>query len=214
LRQLRSGPGRRRAAFESIYARNAWGSDESVSGLGSEIEFTSGLRAALAEHLRRLGVRSMVDAPCGDFNWMSQVDLAGVRYLGVDIVSDLIESNRKRHGRDGVEFRILDIVAEQIPRADLVLCRHCLIHLSNRDVRKAISNFRRSGSTWLLTTHSQSVARNEDIESGSFRPINLQMSPFNLPPPEQMIRDEPASTGPATGFLGLWRLADLARAGY
>lgn len=145
---------------------------------------------------------------------MRHVELGVIRYLGVDIVHNLIEANRRRYARDGVEFKVLDIVSERIPRVDLVLCRHCFIHLSNEDVRTAISNFRRSGSTWLLTTHSTQVERNHDIDPGSFRPVNLERSPFNFPAAEQWIQDDPVSDGRASGFLGLWRLADLEKAGY
>lgn len=204
----------RRVAFRDIYCRNAWGSNESVSGLGSEHVFTAELQIELARLLRELGVHSLTDAPCGDFNWMQRVDLAGIRYLGVDIVADLIDANRRRYGREGLQFRTLDIVSEQIPRSDLILCRHCFIHLSNEDVRAAVSNFCKSGSTWLLTTHSVEVQSNGNIESGSFRLVNLERSPFNFPPPERMIRDDPATEGTASGFLGLWRVASLERSGY
>ena len=95
-RRLRGGAVDRRTAFRDIYARNSWGSNESVSGPGSELGFTSGLQVELAKMLRELGVQSLADAPCGDFNWMRCVDLAGIRYLGVDIVAELIEMNRKQ----------------------------------------------------------------------------------------------------------------------
>ncbi len=74
-RRVRDGSSVRRAAFRRIYTRNAWGSKGSVSGSGSESEFTASLRVTLPDLLRELGVRSVLDAPCGDFNWMQGVDL-------------------------------------------------------------------------------------------------------------------------------------------
>jgi hypothetical protein len=44
--------------------------------------------------LHDLGAQSLLDAGCGDFNWMRTVDLPGIKYIGVDVVSDLIERNR------------------------------------------------------------------------------------------------------------------------
>lgn len=214
IRHVKRGAVDRRIAFRDIYRRNAWGSNESVSGLGSEHVFTSELQIELARLLRELGIHSLADAPCGDFNWMQCVDLAGIRYLGVDIVAELIDANRKGYGREGLEFRTLDIVSEQIPRSDLIFCRHCFIHLSNEDVLAAVSNFCKSGSIWLLTTHSVDVQSNENIESGSFRLVNLERPPFNFPPPERMIKDDPAAEGAASGYLGLWRVASLERPGY
>ena len=213
-RRLRGGAVDRRTAFRDIYARNSWGSNESVSGPGSELGFTSGLQVELAKMLRELGVQSLADAPCGDFNWMRCVDLAGIRYLGVDIVAELIEMNRKRFGRDGVEFMTLDIVSQEVPRADLIFCRHCFIHLSNNDIRAAVSNFRKSGSTWLLTTQATHVDANADIDSGSFRLINLERPPFNFPPAERMIRDDATAEERESSWLGLWSLASLERLGY
>ena len=35
----------------------------------------------------------IIDAGCRDFNWMRTVDLPSIEYIGVDVVSDLIERN-------------------------------------------------------------------------------------------------------------------------
>ena len=44
---------------------------------------------------------SLLDAPCGDFNWMRHVPLGGVSYTGADVVPELIARNRRDYGRDG-----------------------------------------------------------------------------------------------------------------
>ena len=72
--------------FQQIYERNHWRGSESASGTGSDLRQTAVITAALPVLLRRHGVRSMLDIPCGDFHWMSRVDLAGVDYIGADIV--------------------------------------------------------------------------------------------------------------------------------
>ena len=76
--------------FQRIFEENAWGNRESVSGEGSNLERTKVVRAELPGLLARHGVRSLLDAPCGDFYWMKEVDLAGVDYIGVDIVPEII----------------------------------------------------------------------------------------------------------------------------
>ena len=65
----------RKTAFERIYSANEWGSNESRSGLGSNLDLTHQVRRALPPLLRGLAVKSMLDAPCGDYNWMPHVDL-------------------------------------------------------------------------------------------------------------------------------------------
>ena len=87
--------------FASAYATQVWGSAESRSGQGSEREATTALRSYLPELFKRLDVKIFLDAPCGDWNWMQLVDLAGVDYIGIDVVADVIASNRERFARPG-----------------------------------------------------------------------------------------------------------------
>ena len=71
-----------RRRFEYIFESNLWGSDESRSGPGSMLVETETLRKQLPMLLREIGARSLLDIPCGDFRWLSEVDL-GVPYLGL-----------------------------------------------------------------------------------------------------------------------------------
>src|SRR5215213_5906369 len=77
------------AQFTDIYRRNLWGEAESVSGSGSTMAETEDIRGYLPELLQRLGARSLLDIPCGDFHWMKTVDLGIDRYIGADIVPEL-----------------------------------------------------------------------------------------------------------------------------
>jgi hypothetical protein len=45
--------------------------------------------------LRQFEIHSLLDLPCGDFNWMQHVDLQGIKYTGGDIVEALVA--RIRH---------------------------------------------------------------------------------------------------------------------
>eukprot|EP01035_Chromulina_nebulosa_P051975 gene51975-70836_t len=76
--------------FKLIYRTNLWGAETSQSGLGSELDATASLRHDLAHLLRSFEVTSILDLPCGDFAWMAQMDLSGIRYLGADIVPDIV----------------------------------------------------------------------------------------------------------------------------
>lgn len=203
----------RRAPAEIFaeYARiNKWGDAESVSGKGSNLDSTAELRRRLPALLRELGVTSMLDLPCGDFHWMAHVDLAGIDYLGADIVPDLIAANRARHARPGIRFEVIDLIAGPVPRADLVFVRDCLVHLSNAHVRAALANIRASGSRYLLTTTFPGRT-NTDIVTGEWRAIDLTAPPFALPPPERLVA-EGQGTCPGQAedkMLGLWKIADL-----
>ena len=101
--------------FSRIYEKNLWADAESRSGRGSTLARTAVIRDALPALLGELGARSMLDAACGDFNWMSRIDLGGVSYVGVDVVPRLIERNRRLYGGEGREFVLADITRDPLP---------------------------------------------------------------------------------------------------
>jgi hypothetical protein len=145
---------------------------------------------------------------------MQHVDLAGIEYLGGDIVPDLIEANRRAHARPGVAFQIIDLISGPVPKADLVFMRDCLVHLSNDHVRAALSNIAKSGSTWILTTTFPDGVANEDILTGEWRALDLTKPPFELPQPECLFAEGQAHLKGQKGkkMMGLWRIANLAEA--
>ena len=51
------------------------------SGPGSSLVQTATIRRDIPALLASLGIRSFLDAPCGDFNWMRHVDLGVERYI-------------------------------------------------------------------------------------------------------------------------------------
>src|SRR5207302_6386680 len=129
------------------------------------------------EVVEQMAVRSLLDIPCGDFHWMQHVDLSGVEYVGADVVPEMVAANA-RFAAANVSFRRLDVISDRLPAADLVLCRDCLPHFSLRDVRRALENIVASGSTFLLTTTFTERTYNQDIMTGDFRAIILEMKPF------------------------------------
>ena len=155
--------------------------------------------------MKELNIKSVLDAPCGDFHWMRLVDLGVDRYIGADIVSGLVARNQQLFGNPAREFRNLDITRDEIPTVDLILCRACLIHLSFQHIHAAIANFKKSGSQYLLTTTHTLIPRNTNIVTGGCFMINLQLPPFNFPAPIRSILEEPQNGR----SLALWRIRDL-----
>src|SRR4029078_7931160 len=58
-----------RTHFTRIYQRNTFGGLESLSRGGVTMEQTATIRQEIPALLRELGAKSLLDAPCGDFNW-------------------------------------------------------------------------------------------------------------------------------------------------
>ncbi len=183
---------RKRSVFEKIYRENLWGDAESRSGGGSGLAATEKVRRGLLDAIQRLDVHTIVDAPCGDYYWLSTVDLSRnlTWYKGLDIVPQLIEQDNKRFATDKISFEATDLIKRVPPRADLILCRHLLIHLTFEDGLRVLRNFKDSGSKYLMVTNQPHVQRNEEIIfTGSYRPVNLHLSPFNFPQPLWTIDD-------------------------
>ena len=110
--------GSTRRPFERIYHENLWGSTESRSGLGSSESATAELCKALPALILDLRVRTLVDAPCGDF-WVRRANLTLEQYTGVDAVADLVEANNRNHGATGRVFKVMDLTAAAPPQAEL-----------------------------------------------------------------------------------------------
>ena len=197
--------------FTEVYVKGLWGTGESRSGNGSNLEQTTTIREQLSILFRGLEVKKLLDAPCGDFYWMKWVELDVDEYIGVDIVRELIEENRRRYEKPGREFMVLDITEDEIPRADLIFCRDCLVHFSFRDISSALENIKASGSTYLLTTTFSGRDKNEDIITGDWQPLNLQQPPFNFPEPISLINENCTIRNGlyADKCLGLWKISDI-----
>jgi len=198
--------------FQRIHDRNLWGAAESTSGLGSETDATAVLRGELPRLLARLGVTSLLDAPCGDAGWINKSSL-DVHYVGIDIVADLVERLQARAaaGEIGGDYRLADITQQGLPRCDAILCRDCLVHLSFANIERAVANFRRSGATWLIVTTFPGWQANQECEDGDWRALNFERPPFDWGAPVELLDENctEAGGGWRDKSLGVWRLSDL-----
>lgn len=172
--------------FTMIYHEKLWKGSESVSGYGSGFEYTKNLRKTIVDIVNNFKIVSILDLACGDFNWMRYVlDKTPSSYLGVDIVDSLIQINRVKYETDKVKFATLDIVNDDIPSANLVICRDVLFHLPNEDILRIINKVVESSSIYLLITNHIAMEddrfENIDISTGDFRRIDLFKPPFSLP---------------------------------
>lgn len=188
--RFKSGPEDR---FTAIYRANRWGSPESVSGPGSTLNYTAKLRERLPDLIEAYSVRTVFDAPCGDFNWMHLVVQSGdFNYIGGDIVEALIDRNNQCFRNERTLFIHLDITAHNFPKADLMILRDCLFHMSDKDIWATLNNFVQSQIPYLLTTTHMNLSgfANNDISTGEFRLLDLFSSPFCFPrDPLERIED-------------------------
>jgi SAM-dependent methyltransferase len=190
-------------AFSRIALEQRWG--DVLSGTGSTLDATDSARRIIAQVIRDYRIASLLDVPCGDFGWMPRVldDCdPGLRYVGCDIVPELVQRNARAHPQH--DFRVIDFVRDELPVADLIVCRDALQHLPVPAIQQALQNFSRSGCSYLLaTTHLRRTGyRNgQPCRPGSCRDRNLMLPPFNLPDPLVIFSERTDRK-----FLGLWPL--------
>jgi SAM-dependent methyltransferase len=152
-------------------------------GPGSTMWYTSPLRNNLVNLLDKYSIRSMLDSPCGDFQWMNTIKFPdNFDYLGGDLHESLIQRNRKLYHK---KFIILDITEDDLPSKDLIFVRDCLFHLSDELKTKFFKNFLRSNFKYLLTSNHPRHTQNYDIINNMnghhHENINWSLSPWNFP---------------------------------
>ncbi len=197
--------------FTRIYTTNTWQSSETVSGPGSTLRVTQKMRQELSALLKRFNIKSIADAPCGDCNWMRYVDIGECKYIGIDIVQNLIEKNRKTFGGTR-EFMHLNLIENIIPQVDMIICRDMLTHLTYEQIFNVLRNFKQSGSKYLLATTNVITQRNVDMpNTGECRYLylNLELPPFNFPRPLAIIEEGVPFEGERGKHLALWFLDDI-----
>lgn len=215
LRNLRYKHAPIRSVFTKLYYEPVADRD-SLSGSGSDLIQTAVIARELPRVVGELGIETMLDAPCGDFYWMRHVKLNLTKYVGVDVIRELVMRNADKFGGNGRLFMCLDVTTDKLPPVDLIFSRDMTVHLSNADALAALRNFKRSKSEYLLTTTFPETDVNEDILTGEWRPLNLQLAPFNFPEPMRLINENCTEDGGkyTDKSLGLWRIGDLPELGH
>lgn len=154
-----------------IYEKNLWGAnaDTFYSGDGSHdselvVPYVNAIVSFLNSFEEPLTV---CDLGCGDFNIGRQLVPYASRYVGVDIVSDLIAYNQKTFKEKNLEFKCLNIAIDNLPDGDCAIIRQVFQHLSNTEVQNILNNL--SLYTYLILTEhipENEYVPNIDIISG------------------------------------------------
>lgn len=168
--------------FTDIYDNNKWGSGESKSGIGSTHVFTINIRSAILQIIDKYNVKNILDVSCGDWNWMRTISHKLPRYTGLDIVEKIVEDNTKKFSNERINFVCSDFLSyiEKIEeKVDLILCRHTLEHLPEEYNLRFLNQCKTKCKLLLVTTHNK-CNKNEDLKNNNtYRPINIELSPYD-----------------------------------
>jgi hypothetical protein len=199
--------------FTKIYERGDWGRSEDAlepfySGSGSRRgDEISAYVKAITDFIRSFKVKpNVVDLGCGDFAVGSQIRIFCDRYVACDVVPSLIAFNKTRFKGLDVEFKVLDLIEDELPLGDIAFVRQVLQHLSNDRISRFVARVASSYNFLVVTEHLPSHAKfkhNVDkltgpgtrmgYESG----IVLTSPPFSLRPKmeKELCRVNSVDTG-------------------
>ena len=147
--------------FTSIYKSKHWVQNPndlsnefiSVSGPGSNThsEQYKNLIKNFNMIIDKYDIKSIIDIPCGDFLWIKKIiQEKKIKYLGIDIVEELIQENKSKYQNENIKFSTGDIVSYEIKeKYDLILVRDLLIHLDNTDITKILDNLKKMNVKYL-----------------------------------------------------------------
>ena len=194
--------------FDHIYLNRVWG-DSPPSGPGSNEQNTRVVASRLPQVLRRLNIKSVIDCGCGGLDWMTDVDLDGVSYVGYDVSPAVVDALQKKFPDHTLEVK--DICEDPLPSADLAISRDVLVHLPFDLIKKFFANLKSSEVKYLAATCFPSRSTNEDCGLGYWRTLNFEVAPFNLPVPIATINERlnGGHDEHCDKSICVWRVADL-----
>jgi len=215
-----------RDIFTNIYKNFGFGyTKETRSGPGSILKDTVNIRMFIVGLIQAKKIKTVVDIPCGDLNWISPITYLFEDYKGCDIVPECISDNIKHYPE--LDFRCLNIIQDTIPEADLLIVRDILGHLPLNDARKALKNILSSGcrillsTTWAKQNYNLTWSpclpgdvdrQNQDIDYGGWYPVNLMAAPFSLPMPDMLVAETALGPNYESGIrktLACWDLSQM-----
>lgn len=164
--------------FEDIYKKNNW---LTGSGVGSLPKNTKGYRKFIEKFLIDHNINSVVDFGCGDWQFSKLIDWNNVKYIGYDIVRDLIKDNTEKFSNKNIKFKITPNDLNKLDSADLLITKDVLQHMTNDDVVDFIMKTKHKYKYLLIINGTNPAEKiNSDIKLGDYRPIDIRMKPFNV----------------------------------
>lgn len=200
--------------FRLYYLTNYWGDDESPSGYSSRLSETGSVRSLLADLFRLYPEAVLVDLGCGRVGWIAQdVVPATAKYIGVDVVPEVIQENRLDARLSAFEFVVGDVRDMVIPKGDVVVVRDVLGHLSPGDVRLTLSNAISSGPDLLLATTFRGSTAGQAWRTANHCSYDLEASRFDLGPADRFFPENESVTrdGSIDRGIGAWAITAAGR---
>ena len=155
-----------------------WGN---TSGPGSDSFHTIEYRSFVSKFVRLNNILRITDVGCGDWQFSRFIDFGSSDYIGYDVVDSVIKTNNERYA-SRIMFSMMPDNLGDIRGGDLLLMKDVLQHLSDTDIYKFRDEVFPKFKFCLITNsfNKLDTPQNVDIESGSFRCLDLTAKPYQI----------------------------------
>lgn len=175
----------REKTFTQIYDYGWWGKNtdgKGTSGFGSVVEHVQPYMELIQQFIDQNEITSVVDFGCGDWVLSREINWHGAIYIGVDVVKHVVEKNQKQFSNASTFFVHADGLNISLPKADLLICKDVLQHLSNEDVLLFLSQIHKFKHCIITNDIDKDTltSDNQNIVTGSGRTLDLTQPPFNI----------------------------------
>jgi len=187
--------------MEQIYDQSLWGGKEFdfYSGIGSHDPmmvniYVKTVTDFLKSHDHKM---TICDIGCGDFNIGQHIFKYSKKYFAIDIVEELIERNKIKFKTKNLEFLCLDIANDVLPKADVIIIRQVLQHLSNNEIQQILNRLK-TCKYIILTEHlpvGDFIPNTNKIASQGIRlkqqsGVDILSAPFNFQVKKEDVLNE------------------------
>ena len=136
----------------------------------------------------------LVDLGCGDFNVGRQLVDYVDRYVGCDVVPELIERNRREFRYPGLTFEVINAVEDDLPDGDIVCVRQVLQHLNNRQIGAIVGKLGKYRQ-WVITEALPGTSFEANVDKAAGEHIRLVSDsgvvltepPFDVKPSDELV---------------------------
>jgi SAM-dependent methyltransferase len=158
---------------------------ESLSGPGSWLENAGDAIDFINSSINKFNMKTILDLGCGDWNWFKYVALHAVDYIGWDADESMIKENSLNFGQKNIRFYVKDIVTEEFPEVDLIICRDVLFHMKKNLAVKVIEKAKLTCKYFIATSFrdvklNTGPNRYTNFDNWGYYNINLNIEPFLL----------------------------------
>ena len=178
-------------------------------GPRSELHVTKNIRRELSNFLSNFQIKTILDAPCGDFYWMSKMNLNNLKYTGGDIVEKVVIANNNNFKTNTINFINLE---SGINLSHIIFTRDCLVHLNNKEIFEVIKNVKNSKSKFFASTiFEKNYNKNASALTELWRPINVRMPPGTFPKTFFLLDDNSQTINKSDSYkkIAVWKVEDL-----